>query len=851
MGYDYTKYNFQELVSNIQQQLSAASDNPAVWKDSNHSSTAQVIVQIISSVTDNLMYYLERRTQETYITTARLKSAVNSIANAMGYRPRLSLSSGGTLRLVLDQPAIQQILIPKYSSLTFDKKNFVMTSNLTINIGEDVVDFDIIQGVVETVEVDTQTGLILSNDSETDVFYDINSKYLLISGYDEIENDSVDVFTDAGQSFYDVRKSNPITNEPPLTALTFAYETDQVYDIRIANDGLRIQFGDGFFGELPTGKLTIRWIRSNGPLTNISTYWDINTSSGTVNSFVFDAYSSLLDGDTPIPNEYFYDLYNITAIDGGLVSETIDEVKLHAPDYVRTNHRAVTKHDYEYWVSQSGVGGIIDVSAFGESEIGYNIINANNVYIYYLQSDATELTLSEKQELKTFMDVYKTVTSVLIINQAINVPLVFDITITPTDTLSMPSTQVIDNTILALEEFFSLGNTSIGKSCYHSNVVDMLQNYQVIDQTGLLKDMTKNVTVKIKAIKVLDLHNHADQSVLFVSNLSNSLLTGIPSDPTVYSFDVFFDGVTNINVSEIGSNLLTFGDVINTINTQISGYGIAYIDDNKIVIQSDNFETSSVDITDTNLFSALNGTIQTAVVGSNAVITNSIPLSVLQLPTLPENFILPTSMELVDVYGNSIPSNGFKRVLMGVGINGSDVTTITDSAMYGVDITVDGGAPQSISISGLNLTTYQDVVDQINAVLVGASIFIVNGQFIVYSHSTGLTSTIAIDESLYANKLFESLYGFTVFETAVGGNTKTIDVVIDTNTGYFGCGNVDYSTGVITFIQTVNNGRYYIKYSQNENQNFDANNTQVILLDKQQLDNDVNAKQILTTVTVV
>lgn len=738
MAFDYTKYNFQELIEEVQRLLADASSNPAVWKDSYHSSTAQVLIQLIAATTDNLHYMLERRVHETYLPTAKLKSSVDAIVNLLGYRPRRIISSSGTLRLTLNVPAINQIIIEKYEPLTFGGNKYVTKDRKTVLVGQQDIDLDCFEGEVETVEVNTTTGAIISNTSDKIVSYNITDNYLLIKEYSDIENDSFVIYSDDNQEFFDVYKKHPTTGAPPIGAISFADSLDEVFDIRLSNDGLRIHFGDDTFGEKPRGQLTVKWVKSKGPDVILQTYWDTVLLTGTVNNFTFDNHATLLDSTLPIPNSYTYILKNITPIDDGLASETTNQIKLHAPDFIRTGNRAVTKHDFTFWTKNSGVGGIIDASAYGEEELGTNLNYSNNVYIHYLQSNASELTISEKAELKDFLDFYKTITTTVVINPVETIPLDIDVTVTQNPNIALAASQIQDITIRALEELFAIQEGSIGRSAFHSVIVEHLQNYTAIDQTGVEKNIAKNVTITVKAIKILD-------------------VTGV--------------------------------DNISTI----------------------------------------------------------VPIPVITQPSTPVDFILKGSMELVNNMGVSVPSEGFKRVLFGAGITGTTSTGLSGLTSRTVDITVNGGAPQTITEIDNNLTTFNAVITALNTQLVGAKATIINGQIVIYSLTTGLTSSINISN----DNFFTVMASYSGVSASVAGDTKTIDTTIDSNTGYFGGGIINYKTGVLTFPHFVTNGRYYIKYSQNNNQNFDSSVKQILLLDKQVLENDLLAPTILSTVTVV
>lgn len=499
MALDYTKASFEELVAEIQRALAAASSNPGVWQDNYQSSTAQILVQTIAFMTDNLLYTLQRRTQENFITTARLASSVGAIAALLGYRARRILSATGVVRLTLDATVAigATVIIPKYTNITFEDDMFTTLNQHSILQGDFFVDIPVAEGVVEEIRIDTSTGIVTQNNTTKTITYNLSERYVTINDYSDIENDSLVIFTKNFSTLNVVDNFNDVSIQSsvgvaPAGAISFASPTATVFDVRLSNDGLRILFGDGTFGKIPTDTLVIQWIKSTGPKFNLSSVGEI---------FSIPTLPSLTDNILPIPNIYNYTLSNVTPINGGVFGETIEQIKLHAPDFVRTGNRAVTRHDFSFWTKNSGVGGIVDATAYGEEELGIDVINTNTVRVVYLQNDGSKLTPDETTSLKNFLDAYKIISTLLIFEQATNIPLDIDVKMVANPNLSMAESQLIDLVKQALTTFFTIKEGSLGRSIRHSEIVQFLHNFKAIDQTGVLKNIAQSVTVEIRAIK--------------------------------------------------------------------------------------------------------------------------------------------------------------------------------------------------------------------------------------------------------------------------------------------------------------------------------------------------------------
>lgn len=479
MAFDYSKYNYDELVEEITRLVKQKDE----WKDAYQSSTGQVLIQLVAALTDQLHYMLERRTQENFMPTAKLQTSVNAIANMLGYRPTRTVSSFGQLSITLtdeDGNPVQNegnVVIPKYSTITYDDKFFVNKEELTFLPTQSYpATFDVIEGQVETLTfdpTDTTSTLYLYN-------------YIVIEDYEDIEENSIDIFTPT-QTFYDVRDS--VNGNPPLESLSLADSNDEAYDIRLTNDGMRIIFGDGVYGTEPTGTLTIRYIRSSGKSVEVQ-------STGL--EFLLE--SDTVEDDSVPANEYNYVIQNVTKIDGGQETESVEQTKQFAPDYVRTAARAVTKHDYRYWALQSKIGGIVDAKAYGEEEKGITVFNMNNVYMVYLTNDGNAFTTAEQQDFRDYMDIYKNLTTHLVLISAEVIPVQINMEIKRSSTLSASNSEVYDYIKNDLIDYFEFKNGSLGENVYHSELVDRYHNLKMT-KDGIARRIADYVKLDIKALK--------------------------------------------------------------------------------------------------------------------------------------------------------------------------------------------------------------------------------------------------------------------------------------------------------------------------------------------------------------
>lgn len=131
-----TNYEYEDLREKIEERLRT---KPG-WGDSYESTVGQNLIDIAADAADVLSYMLERRSQESFQSTARLRSSVVSKASEAGYRSRRALAANGQLELKLvdengDPKPVEaggEIVIAEGTPVTFDGENFFTTSEYII-----------------------------------------------------------------------------------------------------------------------------------------------------------------------------------------------------------------------------------------------------------------------------------------------------------------------------------------------------------------------------------------------------------------------------------------------------------------------------------------------------------------------------------------------------------------------------------------------------------------------------------------------------------------------------------------------------------------------------------------------
>ena len=321
---NYVEYNFDELVTQLTNRLKER----GAWKDTYRSSTGSMLIELFAAVANLMLYYVERRAEESYIGTAKNKSSIINLVRLLNYSPKRKTSATGILRFTLtDGVHTSQIFIPKYTQCTASNgKKFLTNEDAAIMIGQTYVDVNAIQG--ERISVGySSTGTV-------DQEYKIEDT--------SIENSNLDVSV-AGVSWTKV------------TSFIDSISTSNHYILRQElDDTVTVIFGDGVFGKSPSvgENILVEYVKSDGLDGNIYELGRITTLVSTIIDIEEVAIETTVT--------------NTTVFLGGDDVESIEEIRSEAPKVFATGDKAVTRSDFISILNN--YTGIADSNAWGENE---------------------------------------------------------------------------------------------------------------------------------------------------------------------------------------------------------------------------------------------------------------------------------------------------------------------------------------------------------------------------------------------------------------------------------------------------------------------------------------------------
>jgi hypothetical protein len=512
---DFTKYEFQERLNRMTELLKTSPG----WGDAYESSTGQTLIQLMTHVTDELHYMLQRRTLENYIETASLRTSIIARACELGYRFKRAKANSGYVKFAIDVPATQEIIIPIYTRLTLDNVDYITIETGTIAIGE------------TEVQVLTKQATLMEQSFTVD-----STGIITLPTFEYIDNDILTVNTPT-ETFYDVRTQNNVNKR----ALSFLTPTDAFYDIKYSVGGMCIVFGDNIQGKFPDNPVTIQYAMVDENIDPLNTIGKVFT---------------LVD-ENPFFVGYTVTVTNTTKIANGSAPESDMSIKRNAVDYHRSNGRAVTNDDYAYWVRNFDGVDIVDAKAIGEDELQTVVYNLNNVYLTYLTSSGEPLSTVEQQAIRDFMDTVKTSQAHLVFRPASVLDVQLDVDVRKGKTTPITDKEMYDILYQFFVDYFALGDGSIGKEHQSSDILNAMYSLTV-NRNNLTYPVIDFAKLSIKGAVGLEVPIRTNRAKV---KLDNSY---VPTDGDFYTLR-FDDTPIQVAISSTDSIF----DIVSNMRTQI------------------------------------------------------------------------------------------------------------------------------------------------------------------------------------------------------------------------------------------------------------------------------------------
>ena len=339
------RYDYQS----IQTKLIELASNTPYWSEYRQTALGSLIIDLIASGSEEVGYYLERRSQESYIDTAKLSSSIKNIATNLGYTPERKTSATGRMTIELEKSYNTELIIPKGSSWKINDTIYVTnTESIIIPKNTKIYTFDIMQGrfIIEELRLEQQIdyAVIPSDEISTVLGKQVQ--------FNNIANNFCNLYIDV-----------PVKNQTKKMTLTDyifssfkdinsmadpnVYYLQRYYFEKLLfffdNEGFTknpYNYNRGENDEINT--LIFEYIVTDGDEGNIVLYKDTTVK--------FE--NTILDYNNNENIDSAYEFRLAKALLGGTQEESIQKIKTYAPFIYSTGNNAVSVLDYEYWVKK-------------------------------------------------------------------------------------------------------------------------------------------------------------------------------------------------------------------------------------------------------------------------------------------------------------------------------------------------------------------------------------------------------------------------------------------------------------------------------------------------------------------
>lgn len=385
----YSSLTYSEIINQINSKLKADKR----FDSFRESAIAQIMVEIFAGCADLVNYYIDRRSEECYFDTARLKSSIILLARQLGYVMKRQVPAEANIKIEIEGPlgagvdAGDKIQIPYHRVFTYGGNSFVIKDGFTYTLTTaDMTTLDaggtvtltqddygnnvaIVQGEIKEKIIEGATN---SQVGQKFQIYRINDKDFSNRYGDEDYTIPVTRVwvgnTKTDDTEFSIDRRSLINWE---SIENFQAGTgNKVCLIRTSTDeSVELLFGDAMFASIGANISA-----ADAPETSfdnvyiqyLSTKGDEANQTGIIENKLTFADKVVVDSVDITSSVTFKFITNLT---GGAKAEDIDSIRLNAPEIYYSLDRLVSKRDYvAYLKSLTSPIDIKDAVAWGEQE---------------------------------------------------------------------------------------------------------------------------------------------------------------------------------------------------------------------------------------------------------------------------------------------------------------------------------------------------------------------------------------------------------------------------------------------------------------------------------------------------
>ena len=318
---------------------------------------------------------------ESYLTTAQLRSSVVSLAEAIGYMPASKAASSATVNLSVNtgnlagRPSVLSLPRGTRFNTTVDDIQYTFETTGTITATDDGFGLYVFKDNLDRADITIKEG---TNTTKTFIVSEnsIDTTYVIPDKNIDTTTAFVSVFDDltttAFSTYTDLKEADTIDDQ------------SKVYILRETPNGFyELSFGDGYtLGKAPAAgnKIVVEYLSTNGPVANGATTFtpiaqvNVTTGAGT--------------------NSFNLTTTTVTKSVSGSDVETLESIRKNAPFSYASQNRMVTAVDYATLVKRNFGYLIKDIQAYGGEDAvrkEYGVVFLSVVF----KDDVTQATIDK------------------------------------------------------------------------------------------------------------------------------------------------------------------------------------------------------------------------------------------------------------------------------------------------------------------------------------------------------------------------------------------------------------------------------------------------------------------------
>lgn len=397
MATNFLKYSGLTYDDIVQQVNDKINSDPR-FANFRESAIAQTLVEIFAGTADIVNYYIERRAEECFFDTARLRSSVILLARSLGYDVQRAVPASAKLKFKLKgnltnevHSGSETIQIPFHTVFTYDDQKYILKQTLEISIGDywDAIqtygnNFDsgwitvdlkgediwVAQGEIKEKVINGDTNPQVG--SKFQLYRIDDTEFSNIYGTADYDTPTTKVFvgnTKSDTTQYSIDRKSLI-NWETLENLQNGQPV-KICAVRTSQtEGIEVIFGDARYAELGANvsgqgtqtsfdNIYIQYLATKGTKGN-----KVGLKDQKIN-FSGKIYTTETGQEVTSKIEFQF----LTNPNGGADMETIEDIKVNAPNIYYSLDRLVSKRDYiTYLKSLTSPINIKNALAWGEQE---------------------------------------------------------------------------------------------------------------------------------------------------------------------------------------------------------------------------------------------------------------------------------------------------------------------------------------------------------------------------------------------------------------------------------------------------------------------------------------------------